>query len=50
MPVNVDLVSQYQDPGRVFIQHNQEGLLAPQVSLPVQGTVVGSTRWWRRVS
>jgi hypothetical protein len=22
----------------VFIQHNQEGLLAPQVSLPVQGT------------
>jgi hypothetical protein len=38
MPVNVDLVSQYQDPERVFIQHNQEGLLAPQVSLPVQGT------------
>jgi hypothetical protein len=32
------LVSQYQDPERVFIQHNQEGLLAPQVSLPVQGT------------
>ena len=38
MPVNVDLVSQYQDPERVFIQHNQEGLFAPQVSLPVQGT------------
>ncbi len=38
MPVNVDLVSQYQDPERVFLQHNQEGLLAPQVSLPVQGT------------
>ena len=38
MPVNVDLVSQFQDPERVFIQHNQEGLLAPQVSLPVQGT------------
>jgi hypothetical protein len=38
MPVNVDLVSQYQDPERVFIQHNQESLLAPQVSLPVQGT------------
>ena len=38
MPVNVDLVSQVQDPERVFIQHNQEGLLAPQVSLPVQGT------------
>ena len=38
MPVNADLVSQYQDPERVFIQHNQESLLAPQVSLPVQGT------------
>jgi hypothetical protein len=38
MPVNVDLVSQFQDPERVFIQHNQEGLAAPQVSLPVQGT------------
>jgi hypothetical protein len=38
MPVNVDLVSQFQDPERVFIEHNQEGLLAPQVSLPVQGT------------
>ena len=38
MPVNVDLVSQYQDPERVFLQHNQESLLAPQVSLPVQGT------------
>jgi hypothetical protein len=38
MPVNVDLVSQFQDPERVFVQHNQEGLLAPQVSLPVQGT------------
>jgi hypothetical protein len=39
MPVNADLVSQYQDPERVFLQHNQEGLLPPQVSLPVQGTV-----------
>ena len=38
MPVNTDLVSQYQDPERVFLQHNQESLLAPQVSLPVQGT------------
>ena len=38
MPVNVDLVSQYQDPERVFIQHKQEGLAAPQVSLPVQGS------------
>jgi hypothetical protein len=40
IPVNVDLVSQFQDPERVFIQHNQEGLAAPQVSLPVQGTAV----------
>ena len=38
MPVNADLVSQFQDPERIFIQHNQESLLAPQVSLPVQGT------------
>ena len=38
MPVSTDLVSQYQDPERVFLQHNQESLLAPQVSLPVQGT------------
>jgi hypothetical protein len=38
MPVNADFVSQYQDPERVFLQHNQESLLAPQVSLPVQGT------------
>jgi len=36
--VNVDLVSQYQDPERVFIQHEQEGLAALQVSLPVQGS------------
>ncbi len=40
MPVNVDLVSQYQDPERVFIQHEQEGLVAPQVSLPVQGSAL----------
>ena len=39
MPVNVDLVSQYQDPERVFIEHNQEAVAAPQISLPVQGTV-----------
>ena len=49
MPVNVDLVSQFQDPERVFIQHNQEGLLAPQVSLPVQGTA-SLMRWWPRGS
>src|SRR5262249_30930053 len=29
----------YQDPERVFIQHNQEGVVAPVVSLPVQGIV-----------
>jgi hypothetical protein len=39
MPINADMVSQYQDPDRVFLQHNQEGLVAPQVSLPSQGTV-----------
>lgn len=37
-PPRVDLVSQYQDPERVFLQHQQEGLAAPQVSLPVQGS------------
>lgn len=34
-----DFVSQYQDPTRVFVQHNQESLAPPQISLPVQGTV-----------
>ena len=38
-PPGTELVSQYQDPERIFIQHNQEGLGAPVVSLPVQGTV-----------
>src|SRR5262249_15546589 len=28
-----------QDPARIFVQHNQEGIGAPVVSLPVQGTV-----------
>jgi hypothetical protein len=37
-PPGTEFVSQYQDPERVFVQHNQEGLLAPVVSLPVQGT------------
>jgi hypothetical protein len=37
-PPGTDFVSQYQDPERVFVQHNQEGLVAPVVSLPVQGT------------
>lgn len=39
VPAGTDFVSQYQDPRRIFIQHNQESLAAPQISLPVQGTV-----------
>src|SRR6267154_1079540 len=35
VPTSSDFVSQYQDPERVFVQHNQEGLAAPQISLPV---------------
>ena len=42
-PAGVDLVSQYQDGERVFIQHNQEGIAAPVVSLPVQGTVAADS-------
>jgi hypothetical protein len=38
-PAGTEFVSQYQDPRRVFIQHNQESLAAPIISLPVQGTV-----------
>ena len=39
VPAGADFVSQYQDPDRVFLQHEQESLAAPQISLPVQGTV-----------
>jgi hypothetical protein len=39
-PAGTEFVSQYQDPERVFVQHNQEGLAAPVVSLPVQGAVL----------
>jgi hypothetical protein len=39
VPARTLCVSQYQDPDRVFLQHNQEGLAPPQVSSPVQGTV-----------
>jgi hypothetical protein len=39
MPVGADFVSQYQDPQREFLVHNQEGLGPPQISVPVQGTV-----------
>lgn len=38
-PPGTELVSQYQDARRIFVQHNQEGLTPPVVSLPVQGTV-----------
>jgi hypothetical protein len=37
LPVGTDLVSQYQDPSRVFLVHNQEGLGPPQLSAPIQG-------------
>src|SRR4029434_6552022 len=39
-PAGIDFVSQYQDPERVFVQHNQESLSAPEISSPVQGTVL----------
>ena len=39
VPAGADFVSQYQDPEHVFLQHEQESLAAPQVSLPIQGTV-----------
>ena len=38
-PAGTEFVSQYQDPERFFVEHNQEGLAFPVVSLPVQGTV-----------
>lgn len=38
-PSGTELVSQYQNPERIFVQHNQEGLGVPVVSLPVQGDV-----------
>ena len=38
-PAGTEFVSQFQDPARLFIEHNQEGLTTPVVSLPVQGTV-----------
>lgn len=42
MPAGSRLVSQYQDPRRLFVQHNQEGLASPVVSAPVVGTVTSS--------
>jgi hypothetical protein len=38
-PAGTESVSQYQDSRRNFVQHNQEALAPPVVSLPVQGTV-----------
>src|SRR5215472_316933 len=43
VPSGANFVSQYQDSRRIFIQHNQEGLAAPQISLPVQGTVAADS-------
>jgi len=37
MPAGATFVSQYQDPERVYLQHEQEAVAPPQVSLPVQG-------------
>src|SRR5215831_12622121 len=39
VPSGTEFVSQYQHPERIFLQHNQESLATPQLSLPVQGTV-----------
>ena len=37
VPAGANFVSQYQDPERVFVEHNQEGVGPPQISLPVLG-------------
>ena len=42
-PAGTEFVSQYQDPERVFVQHNQEGLAPPVISSPVQGTVAADS-------
>jgi hypothetical protein len=42
LPTGTDVVSQYQDPRRLFLMHNQEGLAPPQISVPVQGTVTAA--------
>jgi hypothetical protein len=39
VPAGVDFVSQYQDPQRVLVEHNQESLGPPEISVPVQGAV-----------
>jgi hypothetical protein len=43
VPAGATFVSQYQDPERVFLQHEQESTGAPQVSLPVQGNVTADS-------
>ena len=40
MPAGSDFVSQYQDPTRTYVQHNQEAVAPPVISAPVQGTVL----------
>jgi hypothetical protein len=42
-PSGANFVSQYQDPKRLFVQHNQESLAAPEISLPVQGTIAANS-------
>lgn len=42
MPAGTAFVSQYQDPQRVFLLHNQEGIGFPQVSSPSQGSVTAA--------
>ncbi len=34
MPAGATFVSQYQDPERVYLQHEQEAVSPPQISLP----------------
>jgi hypothetical protein len=36
-------VSQYQDPRRIFVQHEQEGPGFPQISLPIQGVILADS-------
>jgi hypothetical protein len=43
MPAGINLVSQHQQSPRIFLMHNQESLAGPQISLPVQGTVIADS-------
>jgi hypothetical protein len=42
VPTGADFVNQYQDPHRVFLVHNQEGLGPPEISKPIVGAVTAS--------